>query len=60
MLLHHNVAFTSVASCKLQVASYTKSKSKKVNESRLKEIILKKIIENKLTSTKFEIIIRYI
>ena len=39
-----------------KVASYTKSKPKKVNESRLK-----KIIENEsVTRAKFEIIKRYI
>ena len=46
---------TTFQSFQCKVASYTKSKPKKVNESRLK-----KIIENKVTSTKFEIIKRYI
>ena len=46
---------TTFKSFHCKVANYTKSKPKKVNESRLK-----KIIENELTSTKFEIIKRYI
>ena len=46
---------TTFQSFQCKVASYTKSRPKKVNESRLK-----KIIENKVTSTKFEIIKRYI
>ena len=46
---------TTFQSFQCKVASYTKSKPKKVNESRLE-----KIIENKVTSTKFEIIKRYI
>ena len=45
---------TTFQSFQCKVASYTKSKPKKVNESRLK-----KIIENKVTGTKFEIIKRY-
>ena len=47
---------TTFQSFHCKVASYTKSKPKKVNESRLK-----KIIENEsVTSAKFEIIKRYI
>ena len=46
---------TTFQSFHCEVASYTKSKPKKVNESRLK-----KIIKNEVTSTKFEIIKRYI